>query len=131
MIILNRDRFFGGGRLGVIATSSFRCAINTVFYKGKGSFAVISSFSGEWDYKNYEPVAEGFLRSKLSRGQVRQFHDSFVKQLDRCGSDGGDLNAAIEEVFGRAQIAGIVTKYENRAAMLLGGSGKLGRGDRI
>jgi hypothetical protein len=119
MIVLNRDRFFRGGRWGVIQNASFRCALNTVHYRGEGSFAVIVSFSGEWDYKNYEPIAEALLKASLSRKQVMQIHDGFLEQLDRCGMAGTDLGGAIEEVFGDAYNTGIVTRYENNGALLL------------
>jgi hypothetical protein len=119
MILLNRTRFFGGGRWGVVQNSSFRCALNTVPYGNTGSFAMISSFAGEWDYKNYQPVAEARLTSCLSRTQVMQTHDTFLAQLDRCGIDGIDLHGAIETVFGRAHGTGIVTVYENNATALL------------
>jgi hypothetical protein len=119
MIILNRDRFFSGGRWGVVQNKSFRCALNTVCFGTKGSFAVIASFAGEWDYQNYEPIAEALLKASLSRKQVMQIHDAFLEQLDRCGVDGVDLGGAIEEVFGHAHNTGIVTRYENNAALLL------------
>ena len=119
MILLNRNRFFGGGRVGVIQNSSFRCALNTVRQGVEGSIAVISSFAGEWDYKNYQPVAEGRLTSWLSRKQVMQTHDTFLAQLDRCGIDGIDLNGAIEKVFGHAYGTGVLTLYQNNAAALL------------
>jgi hypothetical protein len=119
MILLNRNRFFGGGRVGVIQNSSFRCALNTVRQGVEGSIAVISSFAGEWDYKNYQPVAEAHLTSCLSRKQVTQTHDTFLAELDRCGIDGIDLHGAIENVFGHACGTGIVTLYENNATPLL------------
>jgi hypothetical protein len=119
MILLNRNRFFGGGRVGVVQNSSFRCALNTVRHGSTGSFAVISSFAGEWDYKNYQPVAEAHLTSWLSRKQVIQTHDTFLAQLDRCGIDGIDLYGAIENVFGHAYGTGIVTLYQNNATALL------------
>ena len=121
MIVLNGDRFFSGGRWGVIQTPSFRCALNTVHIGGKGSFALIASFAGEWDYKNYEPIAEALLEASLSRKQVMQIHDRFIERLDRCGMEGADLGGAIEEVFGDAYNSGIVTRYENNAALLLKG----------
>jgi hypothetical protein len=119
MIVLNKDRFFSGGRWGVVRNSSFRCALNTVCLGRDGSFAVISSFAGEWDYKNYEPMAEALFQAKLSRKQVMEIHDAFLEQLDRCGENGADLSTAIEEVLGRAQDIGIVSRYENNAALLL------------
>ena len=119
MILLNRNRFFGGGRWGVVQNSSFRCALNTLHCGSTESVAVISSFAGEWDYKNYEPIAEALLQTELSRKQVMQVHDAFIEQLDRCGENGADLGTAIEEVFGRARNTGIVARYENNAALLL------------
>jgi len=119
MILLNKNRFFGGGRWGVIQNSSFRCALNTVRHGSTGSFAVISSFAGEWDYKNYQPVAEAHITPRLSHKQVLQTHDTFLAQLDRCGMDGIDLYGAIENVFGHAYGTGIVTLYENNATPLL------------
>jgi len=119
MILLNRNRFFGGGRWGVLQNSSFRCALNTVSYGSTGLFAVISSFAGEWDYKNYQPVAEARLTSWLTRTQVTQTHDTFLAQLDRCGLNGIDLYGAIENVFGHAYGTGIVTLYQNNATALL------------
>ena len=119
MIILNKDRFLSGGRWGVIQNPSFRCALNTVHYGKRGSFVVIASFAGEWDYKNYEPVAEALLKASLSRKLVMQIHDGFLEQLDRRGTEGDDLGRAIEEVFKDAYSTGIVTRYENNAAPLL------------
>jgi hypothetical protein len=119
MIVLNRDRFFSAGRWGVVQTKSFRCALNTICFGSKGSIAMIASFAGEWDYKNYEPIAEALFKASLSRKQVMQIHDEFLERLDRCGVDGADLGGAIEEVFGRAHDAGIVTLYENNAVLLL------------
>jgi len=119
MIVLNKDRFFSGGRWGVVQNSAFRCALNTVRLGNEGAFAVVSSFAGEWDYKNYEPIAEALLQAQLSRKQVMEIHDTFLEQLDQCGIDGADLSTAIEKVFGRAHHKGIVTRYENNAARLL------------
>jgi hypothetical protein len=120
MIVLNRDRFFGGGRLGVIQNTSFQCALNTVYHNSNvGSFALICSFSGEWNYKNYEPVAEALLQTSLSRKQVVQIHDAFLEKLDQRGLDGADLSGAIELVFKEACNTGIVTRYKNDAAPLL------------
>jgi hypothetical protein len=119
MIVLNVDRFFSGGRWGVIQTPSFRCALNTVHIGGKGSFAVIASFAGDWDYKNYEPIAEALLKASFSRNQVMQLHNGFLEQLDRRGMEGVDLGGAIEEVFRDAYNSGIVTRYENNASLLL------------
>jgi hypothetical protein len=120
MIIFNNDRFFSGGRCGVIRNASFRCALNTVS-DSHGSFVVVSSFSGEWDFKNYEPIAEALLDKKFSRKQTRQMHDAFLEQMDRCGANGIDLGGAIDEVFGDAHQKGIVTRYENNAPLRLGG----------
>jgi|SRR5215475_1402380 hypothetical protein len=119
MILLNKNRFFSGGRWGVIQNSSFRCALHTVRHGSAGPFAVISSFAGEWDYKNYQPVAEARLTYRLSRKELTQTHDAFLAQLDRCGADGIDLRGAIENVFGDAYGTGIVTLYENNATALL------------
>jgi hypothetical protein len=119
MIVLNKNRFFSGGRWGVIQNASFRCALNTVHDGGDRSFTLIASFAGEWDYKNYEPIAEARLKPSLSRKQVMLIHDGFLMQLDGCGTAGADLGGAIEEVFGDAYNTGIVTRYENNAAFLL------------
>jgi hypothetical protein len=73
MIVFNRDRFFSGGRCGVIHAVSFRCALITV-----SRSALVSTFMGEWDSKNYEPVAEALFYEALSRKQLRQVHDEFL-----------------------------------------------------
>jgi hypothetical protein len=118
MIISNKDRFFRGGRCGVIQNASFRCALNTVT-DSHGSYVVVSSFSGEWDHKNHEPIAEAILDNKYSRKEARQTHDALLEQMDRCGANGSDLGGAIDEVFGDARQKGIVTRYTNNAAGLL------------
>jgi hypothetical protein len=120
MIIFNSNRVFSGGRRGVIQNASFRCALNTVS-DSHGSRVVVSSFSGDWEDKNRVPVAEALLDKKLSRDQARQIHDEFLEQMDRCGANGIDLGAAIEEVFGDGYLRGMVTQYENNAAVLLEG----------
>jgi len=114
MIIFNRDRFFGGGRCGAIRAASFRCALITV-----STSAMVSTFVGEWDSKNYEPVAEAHFPEALSRQQMRQVHDQFLDQLNRCGIDDVDLWAAIEQVFGQARQKKIVHHYQNNAGILL------------
>jgi len=113
MIVFNRERFFFGGRCGVIHNQSFRSALIT-----DSISAVVLTFSGEWDGKNYNPVAEALL-CKLSRQQVRKIHDVFLDELDQCGADGLDLGGAIEQVFGRARHKNIVSRYQNNAGMLL------------
>jgi hypothetical protein len=119
MIVSNKDRFFNGGRCGVIQNASFRCALNTTS-DSRGSFVVVSSFSGEWDHKNHQPIAEALLDKKYSRKQAWQMHDAFLEQMDRCGRNGSDLGGAIDKVFGEAHQKGIVTRYKNNAALRLG-----------
>ena len=114
MIVSNRDRIFAGGRCGVIQNQSFYCALIT-----DNISTVVSTFTGEWDPKSHEPVAEALLDETLPRKRVREIHDAFLKELDQCGTDGVDLGGAIEQVFGRARYNNIVIRYQNNAGALL------------
>lgn len=114
MIVFNKERFFSGGRWGVIQNQSFRCALIT----DRISTAVMT-FTGEWDWKNHRPVAEALLSETLTGKQLREIHDVFLDEIDQYGNKGLDLGAAIEQVFGRAHNSNIVVRYQNEAAMLL------------
>jgi hypothetical protein len=120
MIIFNQNRFFGGGRRGIIQNASFRCALTTVS-DSHGSYVVVSSFSGEWDDKNHEPVAEALLDKKFSRKQAQQIHDKLLKEMDHWGANGSDLATAIGEVFEDAYLQGYVVRYQNNAPSQLTG----------
>jgi len=98
MIVFNRDRLFRGGRCGVVKNQSFRCALIT-----DSASSIVSTFTGEWDSKNYNPVAEALLDQSLSSKRVRELHDTFLEELDQLGSDGIDLGGAIEKLFARAR----------------------------
>jgi hypothetical protein len=114
MIVSNKERFFAGGRCGVIQNHSFCCALITDRIS-----AVVATFTGEWDSKNHQPVAEALLDETLPRKRVREIHDAFLEELDQCGVRGLDLGGAIEQVFGRARNKNIVTRYQNEAGNLL------------
>src|SRR5271165_5444744 len=114
MILYNRERFFGGGRCGVIQNHSFSCALMT-----DGLSTVVATFTGEWDAKNHQPVAEALLDEALPKKQLREIHDAFLHELDQCGTNGLDLGGAIEQVFGRARTKNIVTRYQNLAGNML------------
>jgi hypothetical protein len=120
MIIFNQNRFFGGGRRGVIQNASFRCALTTVC-DSDGSCIVVSSFSGEWDDKNHEPVAEALLDKRFSRKQAWQIHDKLLKEMDQWGTNGSDLATAIGEVFEDAYLQRLVVRYQNNAPSQLTG----------
>jgi hypothetical protein len=113
MIVSNRERFFAGGRCGVIQNHSFRCALIT-----DRMSALVATFTGEWDSKDHLPVAEALLDEALTPKQVREIHDAFLAELDEYGTNGLDLGGAIERVFGRARNKNIVTRYQNQAGSL-------------
>ncbi len=77
------------------------------------------TFTGEWDWKKHDPVAEALFFEALPRKQVREIHDAFLEELDQCGTNGLDLGGAVEQVFRRAHNTNIVTRYQNNAGMLL------------
>jgi len=110
MIVSNRERFLRGSRCGVIQNQSFYCELVT-----DNVSAIVSTFNGKRDSKNYIPVAEAVLDQSLPRNRVQEIHDAFLEELDQYGVNGADLGGAIERVFGRARSQHIVTRYQNNA----------------
>ncbi len=138
MIVCNGIRFIAGYRCGVIENRSFCCALIT-----DRVCADVWTFAGEWlsllikDADSYsgpragEPVAKALLDEALTGKQVRAIHDSFLEELDQCGTGGLDLGGAIEEVFGRARHKNIVIRYQNKARPLLALLARLEAGERV
>jgi hypothetical protein len=107
MIMFYAKPFIARHRCGVIQNCSFWCALITSRMR-----ADVWTSPGE-------PVAKALLDKALTPKQVRAIHDSFLEELDQCGTDGLDLSGAIEQVFGRARNKNIVIRYQNNARPLL------------